>query len=201
VTANDSQVPTSIAAARIRAPWTLRGYRRELEAWNGRFKRDEIRPKADTLKFVIPILEQQTSRAVDQIERTETKAALVVPAIGVIVGIVAPLIPGTAMQNPGITPWILGGAMLMVLLSLLSALTALWPRLRSNGPTTDQVLVGSAEPVEEAHWNYLKSLGFAAASTEAVALDKADWLISTFLFGTISIVLFVVFTALGGLKP
>jgi len=185
----------------VRSTFTTRGYERELDAWNAAFTRDEINPKLDTIKFAVPILERQLDAALAQIERTETKAALIIPAIGVIVGIVAPLIRADAFQLPGLTPSFLIVAILAAIFCPIFAVVSLLPRVRSNGPDPSQVLKGSAEPVGEAHWDYLKSLGFAVATATAVAVDKANWLISSFIAAAISIVLLVVFYWSGGFVP
>lgn len=181
--------------------WTSSDFKHKREAWNKQYTKSGVGPRAATLEFAIPILERQTDAAIARIERTDTKAALVIPAIGVVFGIVSPLVPTSALQRPGVPTLFLGLATATAIACALLAVVTIWPRPRSVGPEVDQVMTGSAEELADARWDYFKSMGFSAQSSDELALSKARWLGRCLAAGAASIVCFVVFAALGGLQP
>jgi hypothetical protein len=181
--------------------WTSAGFRKKRKSWDDRYKSAEIHPDPQTLDLAIPIFERQVDAAVSRIERAETKAALVIPAIGVVFGIVGPLVPQTALGKPGMLAALLAVSIVMTIACALLAVITLLPRPRSVGPEADQVMRGSASALDDAKWDYFKSLGFAADSSDQLALSKAKWLAWCLAAAAIAIVLFVVFAAAGGLRP
>lgn len=138
-------------------------------------------------------------RASAATRNVETKAALVIPAIGVIVGIVGSDV-SSRVQSNGL---ILGLGLLLVLAAIATivlAILALAPRMHSSGPPAERAVKGIVEEADYARVNYVKSLGFAVHSEENRANDKATllkWSLTSFGVGVLFLLLFAGF---GGLK-
>ena len=178
------------------------GFAERAAAWDKSVEADgKITPNPETLAFTIDALQRQIDWANTIIQQIETKAALIIPAIGVILGIVGPSLPTSALSKSGVTPWVLAGSGVCLVLCALLAVASLWPRSRSNGPRPLLVVRGAGETLGEARWNYLWSLGFVAETANAVGLAKGRQLAWSLALGAVSVVLLAVFVALGGLKP
>ena len=153
----------------------------------------------ETTVFVQRVLEAQLERARAAVRSIETKAALVIPAIGVVVGIVGSEVSSSVSKLPLLlTLWTL--VVLAGISAVVLAVLALWPRTRSNGPPAQRAVKGIVEEEEAARVNYVKSLGFAVHSEEESANDKGTllkWSLTSFGAG---VLLLLVFAGLGGLK-
>jgi hypothetical protein len=166
-------------------------------AWDKKMEGVPI-ANAATAPFVIDALEAQLDRALSASKSTDDKAALVIPAIGLIVGIVA---PGVKVGLDGIAMWFAIGAAACGIISGLLAVGALAPWWkRSNGPDPERAVRGAAEPVETARSNYLRSLGFAVASTTDQVWKKSFVLNASLTVAAAGIVLVILLAAAGGIE-
>lgn len=144
------------------------------------------------------LLEAQLKRASAAVSSTENKAALVIPAIGVIAGIVG------ADVSPAVeeSPWLQGLGLLAMACGLVAgvlAVVALAPRSHSNGPPSERAVRGTVEELPLARINYVKSLGFAVYAEENRLIDKSTlltWSLSAFGVGVLFL---TIFAAVGGL--
>lgn len=154
---------------------------------------------ADTTQFVQTLLEAQLARASASVKSLEDRAALVIPAIGVVAALFGAEVSNRLDKNIGLLALgLMVGA--CAIASMLLALGALAPRSRSNGPPPHRAVQGTSEELEAARLNYVKSLGFAVHSEEERVLAKAtflNWSIRVFVLGAI---LWIAFAAMGGLK-
>lgn len=129
----------------------------------------------------------------------EDRAALVIPAIGVIVGIVGTNVSSQVKHNAGLMALLVGLAVSAVGAVLL-AILAMAPRSHSNGPSPDRAVKGISEDLTSARVNYVKSLGFAVYSEGARVNAKALWLNWSLRVLGFGILLLLLFAGLGGLK-
>jgi tetrahydromethanopterin S-methyltransferase subunit F len=156
-------------------------------------------PQADTTEFVRMLLEAQLGRASASVKSIEDRAGLVIPAIGVVAGLFGADVSRRVGENAGLF-WLAVGVAASAIISMLLALAALAPRSRSNGPPAQRAVQGTAEPLETARINYVKSLGFAVHSEEERVIAKATFLNWSIRVLVIGVILWTVFAALGGLK-
>ena len=157
-------------------------------------------PVEDTTQFVIDRLEAQFARATKSIASLDTKAALVIPAIGIGASIVGANLPDDLLAEP----WHLMGLGLVMLVATgaaaVSAVVSLIPVSRSNGPLPIRAVRGAREPLQDARWHYVRSLGFAVHTAEEAVVAKGYYLNWALRFGGVAVVSLILFIALGGLK-
>ncbi len=156
--------------------------------------------QADTVPVLIQILESQLARASVRMERTDTKAALVLPAIGILAGVIGPNVHRSPFDQD--SPWLFTAAAIVVIFAGLSVVLAVWairPVEMSNGPLADKVVLAADDTLHTARGRYLGRLGFAVVSTEYVANWKAKWFVRSIGAGGISVLGLGAFIAAGGM--
>lgn len=173
------------------------------DAWDAQVSQLETAPDVDTAVFIATVLEKQLDRANAASVATQHRAALVIPAVGIVAGFlvgksgvqIAPNLP----DHP--VALLLGmGVIGAALLTLVCALLSLALRVRSNGPDPLLAVKARGEPKGEAAVNYLNALGFAVQSTEAYARLQARYLnLSLALFGA-GLFFVLGFVVMGGLQ-
>jgi hypothetical protein len=156
-------------------------------------------PDPETGQLSISVLEAQLERAVDVVRAADDKAALVIPAIGIVAGLIGSPRAIDPASEPLLTGVGIGAAVCGIAAALFAVLTLL-PRERSIGPDPKRVVLGSDEAVANARVNYVQSLGFAVQSTQDLALVKTNYLSWAFRVAAAGITLVILFVALGGVR-
>jgi hypothetical protein len=151
-----------------------------------------------TSEFAQHVLEAQLDRAIAASRAIDDKAALVIPAIGVILSVAAPNID-TALDRAALSFGLIAAA--GAIAAAVSALFSLAPWWRlSLGPLALKVVRGTSDPPDRARSEYLKSLGFAVHSTSEQIIVKANWLSLSIVASAIGVIAFVLLVVAGGLK-
>jgi len=154
----------------------------------------------ETAEVVQESLENQLSRARGLVKDADRKAALVIPAVGVLAGLFGTKVSGSVGSNPWLAV-LLALIVIGAVVAVLSALATLAPEwTSSNGPDSKLTARATGESPEAIRAALIAALGFAVHSTEEVALHKARYLAWAFRAGAITVVLFVLFAGLGGLN-
>ncbi len=146
------------------------------------------------------LLEKQLDRATSAVAAIDTKAALVIPSVGVITTVVVGHVADATRDSlllTGVLAGVVALATLAVLLSLL-CLAPSWQR--SNGPQPLPVVLASGEDELRVRLGYVNQLGFAVQTAEMTANAKAQILNWGIRAGALGTILLVVDLALGGLK-
>lgn len=151
------------------------------------------------VEFVIGVLETQLVRANAAIKANEDKAALVIPAIGVIVGVTGAKLTTARLDNAGLNLLITAIVVLGVL-AVASAILCLSPASRSNGPEPSLAMAGVHDTPAEARFHYLDALGFAVYSTQQVGNRKAHYLNWSLRCLGLAVLLTVVLAGFGGFQ-
>jgi hypothetical protein len=151
----------------------------------------------DSLDLVIDLLEKQLDRAVASVKVNDDKAALVIPAVGVMVGIVGTNVRADLLLHP----WLASvgfGTGVSAVAAIVLAILALRPQEFSNGVEAGRVVRAVGLPTKRGKLAYAKSLGFTVQSTERLAIVKATSVMWAFRVGATGVVLLTLFVMLGG---
>jgi hypothetical protein len=177
----------------------LGNYEQERTNWNQAVAGITVPGTKDTADFLIAGLEKQLDRAVAAVSANETKASLIIPAIGAIVGITGVKLNTERLADPlliAITALgVLAGAVAVVLAALV-----LSGRSRSNGPDPIRIVKGVGLAEEKARLNYIKSLGFAVQSSQQASNAKSFYLNWSLRALAVSVILIVILAGLGGFE-
>jgi hypothetical protein len=151
----------------------------------------------NSLDVVISALEKQLDRAVAAVKANDDKAGLVIPAVGVLAGIVGSNV--RAEVGSQLVLALLGLATAAAgVVAIVLAVGAMRPQSYSNGPVALSAVAGVGEPANLGKLHYAEALGFAVSSAEDLAVVKAFWVQWAFRVGGAGVVVLTLFAALGG---
>lgn len=119
-------------------------------------------PVEENLQLAIATLETLLGRLLEARQQLDTKAALIIPAIGAVGGIAA---DRAAPNSTGLALWLGGAAIGLALVAVLYAIGAAWPTDHSAGPRA----VFTARMTDTT--NHLR---YGQAVADALALAVAD---------------------------
>lgn len=192
---------TSGFRQRFEGGFAVSSYADSAKAWDRDVAGVVVPTTSDnSLDVVTALLEKQLDRAMAAIKTNDDKAALAIPSVGVLAGIVGSNVRSDIGSHQGLAA--LGAAAaLAAVIAICLAIVALRPQSLSNGPLALLAVRGVSEPSDAGKLNYLKALGFAVQSAEDLVLVKALWVNWAFRVGAVGVVLLTVFVALGGFAP
>ncbi len=172
-------------------------YLERARAWDAAVTGLAVPGPETSVDVVTSVLEKQLDRAVAGIKLNDDKAAVIIPAVGVISGVVGSNVRPDIAAQPILA--VLGlGAALAGVAGIVLAILALSPKSYSNGPLALEAVKGAGAPLASGKLAYLKALGFAVQSAEDLVTVKAFWVQWALRVGAVGVVAITVFAALGG---
>lgn len=153
-------------------------------------------PVEENLQLAVTTLETLLGRLLAARQQLDTKAALIIPAIGAVGGIAA----DRAAPNPsGLALWLGGAAIGLAVVAVLYAIGAVWPSDHSAGPravftarmtdTTNHLRYGQA---------VADALALAVADTQRLVDTKGNRVRRSLAAGGAAVILLLLYVAAGG---
>ena len=154
----------------------------------------------ETASVIQDMLEKQLDRSTNAVGAIDTKAALIIPGVGVLTTVVV----GHISDVPG-KSWplfaILAGMIALAAASVVLSLICLAPTWkRTNGPEALPVVLATGEPELRVRVSYVGQLGLAVQTTEMVVNAKARLLNWAIRCGGLATILLLIEVSFGGLK-
>ena len=169
-------------------------------AWDGEVEKP--RPKTDqaTVDFLLGALKDQLERSNAAVAAMDNKAALVVPAVGVVATLVgSDIVPDLASRPVALAALVLASLCGAASIALAIRVLAPWST-RSVGPDPLRLVRGAGDSVLAAKLGVLNSLGFAVQTAVETVMEKGLYLTWSMRMGALGVIALVVFMAFGGRK-
>ena len=168
-----------------------------LEDWKSKVGGIPVPHRSNSLDLVIKVLEKQLDRASAAIKSNDDKAALVIPGVAAITGIVGSNVRSDIASQTDLA--ILGlAAASAAVAAVCLAVYALRPQQLGNGVLPLMALRGVGAPSSVGKLAYAKSLGWAVESAEALSRAKGFAVNWAFRCGAVGVLLLTLFTVFGG---
>jgi hypothetical protein len=156
--------------------------------------------KRETALVLQDLLEKQLDRANVGLAAIDGKAALVVPGVGIVAGVLVGHV-STAARTPTALGVVLILLVAMAAISVILSLLCLGPWWkRANGPEPFPVVMSTNEGQLAVRLGYLSQLGFAVLMAQGVLNVKAPLLNWAIRSGGAGVLCLLVFAAVGGLQ-
>lgn len=153
----------------------------------------------ETTTLIQDMLEKQLDRVSSAVDAVDTKAALIVPGVGVISAAVVGHIATRTAQSQLLTVLVglmIASAFLAVVLSLV-CLSPTWRR--ANGPDPQELTLSTGDPVASVRLGYVNQLGFAVETSATVLNIKVLLLNTALRLGGLATIALFLDAAAGGL--